>query len=179
MKDKLKKYIELLLKWNRVHSVTNYSKRELQEQIDLTLKSVDCLDDKRVDLAIDIGTGAGIPGIILAIALPETKWYLVEPLQKRYSLLNYIKLKLNLQNVEVIPKRLEQVEPFKVDLITSRAVKNTTFLINLSKEFIKDDTIMLLYKGDEGLKEIEEVKATKKVCKNEKLHYIVLKDFDV
>ena len=38
---------------------------------------------------------------------------------------------------------------------------------------------MLLYKGDEGLKEIEEVKATKKVCKNKKLHYIVLKDFDV
>ena len=172
---KYKEYINLLLKWNKTHSVTNYNKAELQTQINDTIKALDFID-KDIKTAIDIGTGAGIPGLILAMAMPNTTWYLIEPLQKRYSFLNYAKLKLGLKNVEVIPKRIEQIEPFKVDLITSRAVKDTKFLIDLSKEFINDDTIMLLYKGENAQNEIKNIEAKKNIFKHNKLNYVILKE---
>jgi len=171
---KYEKYIDLLLKWNKTHSVTNYNKNELREQIKETIKPIQYLN-KNIKIAIDIGTGAGIPGLILAIAMPETKWYLIEPLQKRYSFLNYAKLILKLDNVIVIPKRIEQIEPFKVDLITSRAVKNTHFLIDLSCEFIDKNTQMLLYKSEKAEEEIKNINAEKKIIKD-KINYIILKD---
>ncbi len=172
------KYINLLLKWNKTHSVTNYNKTELQNQIDITLKALEYLN-KDIKTAIDIGTGAGIPGFILAMAMPETKWYLIEPLQKRFSFLNYAKLSLKIKNIEVIPKRIEQIEPFKVDLITSRAVKDTNFLIQLSKDFINQDTIMLLYKGQNVENELKNIQATKEIHKYKQINYTILKDINV
>jgi len=173
----MNEYIDLLLKWNKTHSVTNYNKAELEEQIQLTIKALDFIDTN-ISSAIDIGTGAGIPGMILAIAMPNTKWYLIEPLQKRYSFLNYAKIKLNLKNVEVIPKRIEKIEPFKVDLITSRAVKDTKFLINLSKGFYDKNTTFLLYKGEKAQEEIKDINAKKEIYKD-KLNYVILKDINV
>ena len=172
------KYINLLLKWNKTHSVTNYNKTELQNQIEITLKALEYLN-KDIKTAIDIGTGAGIPGFILAMAMPETKWYLIEPLQKRFSFLNYAKLSLKIKNIEVIPKRIEQIEPFKVDLITSRAVKDTNFLIQLSKDFINQDTIMLLYKGQNVENELKNIQATKEIHKYKQINYTILKDINV
>jgi len=174
--NKYNEYIELLLKWNKIHSVTNYNKKELENQINLTIKALNFIN-KDIKTAIDIGTGAGIPGLILSIAMPNTKWYLIEPLQKRYSFLNYAKLKLNLKNIEIIPKRIEQIEPFKVDLITSRAVKDTKFLIDLSKEFISKDTLMLLYKGEKAKEEIKNINAKKEIYQDE-LNYIILKEIN-
>ena len=171
-------YIELLLKWNKTHSVTNYNKAELQTQINDTIKALDFIDKENIKTAIDIGTGAGIPGLILAMAMPNTTWYLIEPLQKRYSFLNYAKLRLGLKNVKVVPKRIEQIEPFKADLITSRAVKDTKFLINLSKEFIDKNTIMLLYKGQKAKEEIKDINASKEIFKYNKLNYVILKDIN-
>ena len=174
--NKYNEYIDLLLKWNKIHSVTNYNKKELENQINLTIKALNFIN-KDIKTAIDIGTGAGIPGLILSIAMPNTKWYLIEPLQKRYSFLNYAKLKLNLKNIEIIPKRIEQIEPFKVDLITSRAVKDTKFLIDLSKEFISKDTLMLLYKGEKAKEEIKNINAKKEIYQDE-LNYIILKEIN-
>ena len=108
-----KKYIDLVLKWNKTHSVTNYNREELKGQIEDTIKAIQYLP-KNIKTAIDIGTGAGIPGLILAIAMPETEWYLIEPLQKRYSFLNYAKLSLNLKNVKVIPKELKILSHLKL-----------------------------------------------------------------
>ena len=172
----MNEYIDLLLKWNKTHSVTNYDKKELIHQINLTIEPIKYLPP--IKEALDIGTGAGIPGLVLAMKMKDTHWTLVEPLQKRYSFLNYAKLKLGLKNITIIPKRLQEVKPFKVDLITSRAVKDTNFLINLSKEFIDKETIMLLYKGENGLKEIENIDAKKEIYKNDKLNYIILKDIN-
>jgi len=171
---KYEKYIDLLLKWNKTHSVTNYNKNELKEQIKETIKPIKYLN-KDIKNAIDIGTGAGIPGLILAIAMPKTSWYLIEPLQKRFSFLNYAKLILKLDNVVIIPKRIEQIEPFKVDLITSRAVKNTEFLLELSCEFIDKNTTMLLYKGENVENEIKNIEAKKEIIKD-KINYVILKD---
>ena len=90
------KFINELLKWNKVHKLTNYkTKEDIKKQIKDSLYPLNEIKNSKT--AIDIGTGAGFPGLILAMAMPETKWYLVEPLKKRYSFLNYIKTLLNLK----------------------------------------------------------------------------------
>jgi len=170
--DKFDRYIKELLKWNKTHKLTNYNEDELKEQIEYTLYPI-----KKENLTpkegIDIGTGAGLPGIVLAIAMPNTKWYLVEPLKKRYSFLNYLKVVLGLDNVEVIPKRIEDANLPKVDLITSRAVASTKELFNLAKPYLKKEGVLLLYKG-ERRDEIGGVDI--KTLNKDKFFYLFLKE---
>ena len=172
-KEKLNIFINELLKWNKVHKLTNYKTKEmLFEQIEDSLYPIEWVEGKN---AIDIGTGAGFPGMILAIAKPEMKWYLVEPLKKRYSFLNYIKMILDLKNVKVVPKRLENSNIEKVDLITSRAVTKTDEILNIAKPFLKKDGKILLYKGSSVLEELG-VKAQIKTRGNR--NYVLIKNGD-
>ena len=168
---KFQTFVNELLKWNRVHKFTNYKTAEaLYEQVEDSLYPIEWVEGES---AIDIGTGAGFPGMVLAIAKPEMKWYLVEPLKKRYSFLNYIKTILDLKNVVVVPKRLEDAEIEKVDLITSRAVTKTDTLLEISKPFLKKDGKILLYKGSSVLEELD-VKAQIKSRGNR--NYVLIGD---
>jgi len=170
------KFINELLKWNKIHKLTNYqTKEEIQKQIDDSLYPLK--EIKNAKTAADIGTGAGFPGLILAMAMPETTWYLIEPLKKRYSFLNYIKTLLNLKNVKIIPKRVEKSNLSKVDLITSRAVMPTKEIIKIAKPLIKDDTTILLYKGSNVLEELDNLKAS--IITKDKRNYVFLKGKDV
>ena len=78
--DKFEKFTKELLKWNKTHKLTNYNEKEIKSQIEDSLYPIDRIKDSKI--AVDIGTGAGFPGLILAIAMPDTNWYLVEPLKK-------------------------------------------------------------------------------------------------
>jgi 16S rRNA (guanine527-N7)-methyltransferase len=160
-----------LLKWNKTHKLTNYNKDEIFTQIEDSLYPIDYI--KNAKTAIDVGTGAGFPGLILAIALPQTKWYLVEPLKKRYSFLNYMKMILNLENIEIIPQRIEKSNLEKVDLITSRAVMKTKDFLNLVKPYIKNNGTILLYKGSNVLDELKDIKA--KIINNKNRNYVIIK----
>jgi len=171
LQEKFETFTNELLKWNKTHKLTNYNKEEIFEQIEDSLYPLEYI--KNAKSAIDVGTGAGFPGLILAMAMPETKWYLVEPLKKRYSFLNYIKIMLNLQNVEIIPKRIEQSGLEKVDLITSRAVMKTKDFITLTKPYIDENGIILLYKGSNVLDELEGIKAT--ILNKNNRNYLIIK----
>ena len=165
-----------LLKWNKTHKLTNYkTKEEIFSQIEDSLYPLEKIKNKKS--AIDIGTGAGFPGLILAIAMPNTKWYLVEPLKKRYSFLNYLKILLNLKNVKIVPKRLEDSNLKKVELITSRAVMPTKEIIKIAKPYLKKDATILLYKGSNALNEIENIKAN--ILTNKKRNYIFINAKDI
>ncbi len=170
-------FVEKLLEWNQIHNLTGATtKQQIQKNIEDSLKALEYIEVKP-KAAMDIGTGAGFPGLILAMAMPKTKWYLIEPRNKRVAFLNYIKSLLDLKNVEIIQKRVEEIKPFKVDLITSRAVMKTKDLLQLVKEFIKDDTILALYKG----KNVEdEVKGLKnyQIYQNGKRRYLIIKGED-
>jgi len=169
--EKYKIFINELLKWNKTHKLTNYNKEKIYEQIYDSLYPFKYIQN--VKTAIDVGTGAGFPGLILAIENPEIKWYLVEPLKKRYSFLNYIKMLLNLENVEIIPKRIEHSNLQKVDLITSRAVMKTKDFLNLISPFIKENGTILLYKGSNVLDELEGINA--KIINNKNRNYVFIK----
>ena len=173
---KLDIFTNELIKWNKVHKITNYtSKESIKKQIEDSLYPLTYIKD--IKSAIDIGTGAGFPGLILAIKMPNTKWHLVEPIKKKYSFLNYIKTILNLNNVTIIPKRLEKSNINPVELITTRAVMPTKDIINLSKPFLKKDGIILLYKGSNVFDELKDIKA-KIVSKNSR-NYVFIKEINV
>ncbi|WP_457562016.1 16S rRNA (guanine(527)-N(7))-methyltransferase RsmG [Caminibacter pacificus] len=175
--DKFEIFTKNLLKWNKTHKLTNYDEDEIKNQIQDSLYPLKHLETQNIKTAIDIGTGAGFPGLILAIAMPETKWYLVEPLKKRYSFLNYMKILLGLKNVEIVPKRIEEANIPKADLITSRAVMKTKDLIELSKPYLAKNGTILLYKGSNVLDELQNIKA--KVITNNHRNYVFIKEKDV
>ena len=171
LKEKFEKFADELLKWNKTHKFTNYNtKEEIYNQIEDSLYPLERIKDKKT--AIDIGTGAGFPGLILAMAMPETKWYLVEPLKKRYSFLNYLKILLNLKNVTVVPKRLENAQIEPVELITSRAVMPTEEIIKIADPFLQKNGTILLYKGSNALDEIKNIKAN--IISKDKRNYIFI-----
>lgn len=174
--EKFQIFSDELLKWNRIHKLTNYkNQKEIFEQIEDSIYPIKYFDD--VKSIMDIGTGAGFPGLLLGFALPRVKVYLVEPLQKRFSFLNYMKTMTQSYNIEIIPKRVEDIEAFDVDLITSRAVSDTKLLIELSKKFISKKTQFLLYKGENAKNEIDGLNA--KIYPHGQRNYIIIKDINV
>jgi len=175
MDKKFDTFVNELLKWNKTHKLTNYKKEEIYSQIEDSLYPLRYI--KNIKTAIDIGTGAGFPGLILAIAMPYAKWYLVEPLKKRYSFLNYLKILLNLKNVEVVPKRLEEANLEKVELITSRAVMPTSEIIKIAKPFLDINSKLLLYKGSNTLEELKGIKAD--IINRGKRNYVFINTKDI
>ncbi len=167
------RYIDLLLKYNKTHKLTGAkNKDEVLFHIEDSLYPFKELKDvKRV---LDIGSGAGFPGMILAIKYPETKFFLVEPLQKRVAFLYLIKAMYKLENVTIIPKRVEEVESFEVDLITSKAVSSVDTLLKISSSFIKKGVRLLLYKGKNIQKEIKDLK-NYEIINNGSLNYLIIK----
>ncbi|MDX1295985.1 MAG: 16S rRNA (guanine(527)-N(7))-methyltransferase RsmG, partial [Sulfurimonadaceae bacterium] len=129
--DNVSRYKAHLMKWNRVHNLTGAkSEDELDYFIYDAVYPVKFLP--KVKNLMDIGTGAGFPGMILAMALPDTKVTLVEPLKKRSSFLQFVKADLGLENVEVKSCRVEELPPCSFELVTSRAVTDTQLLLKLS-----------------------------------------------
>jgi len=172
--QKVQRYKEHLFQWNRVHNLTGAKNEQtLNEFIYDAVFPVTFLP--KVAKLMDIGTGAGFPGMILAFALPQTEVTLVEPLTKRASFLQFIKADLELKNVKVVKKRVEEMEPELFDLITSRAVTDTKMLLDLSKNFRNADSKLLFYKGEKVFDEMSaDISMQHKIIETNKRHYLLL-----
>jgi 16S rRNA (guanine527-N7)-methyltransferase len=173
--SKIQKYKEHLHKWNKIHNLTGAKNSDtLDEFIYDSLYPVSFLP--KVNSLMDIGTGAGFPGMILALALPQTAVTLVEPLTKRASFLQFIKADLHLENVTVVKKRVEEMEPQIFDLITSRAVTDTQMLLKLSENFRNKHSKLLFYKGERVFDELRDTHESMphKIIEKENRHYLLL-----
>ncbi len=147
--EKFQQYSDLLLKYNKIHRLSGAkNSAEVEANIQDSLYPCEFVDFSRIHRVVDIGTGAGFPGMILAIALPQVHFTLVEPLMKRTAFLHLVKSTYDLKNVTIETARIEDIPPFDADLITSRAVAKTDYLLEISKNFIYHDTQFLLYKGE-------------------------------
>ncbi len=154
--EQLEKFASLLHEWNRVHNLTG-------------AKSIDAIYANIIDSLypltfmekpsslLDVGTGAGFPGLVLAIALPDTEVVLAEPLKKRVSFLKYAAIDVGIPNVKVEAKRVEQVTHAPFGLISSRAVTNTKLLLDLTAHLSDAYTRYLFYKGSRVFDEIDDV----------------------
>jgi 16S rRNA (guanine527-N7)-methyltransferase len=171
----IQKYKEHLFKWNKIHNLTGAKDDEtIDKFIYDAVFPVSFIP--KIKRLMDIGTGAGFPGMILAFALPETHVTLVEPLTKRASFLQFIKADLELKNVTVVKKRVEEMEPQIFDMITSRAVTDTKMLLKLSKNFRDEETKFLFYKGEKVFDEVEDTdkEMAHKIIERLNRHYLLL-----
>jgi len=171
----VQKYKEHLFKWNKIHNLTGArDENTLNEFIYDAVFPVSFMPE--VKTLMDIGTGAGFPGMILAFALPTTQVTLVEPLAKRASFLQFIKADLELDNVRVVKKRVEQMEPEIFDLITSRAVTDTKMLLELSQNFRDENSKLLFYKGERVYDEVQDgiQDMPHKIIETQNRHYLLL-----
>lgn len=168
----IQKYKEHLFKWNKIHNLTGAKdENSIDEFIYDAVFPVSFLP--KADTLLDIGTGAGFPGMILALALPDTKVTLVEPLAKRASFLQFVKADLGLDNVRVVKKRVEEMEDEIFDIVTSRAVTDTQMLLNLSKNFRDENSKLLFYKGQRVYDEVDE-SMKHKIIKTKNRHYLLI-----
>jgi 16S rRNA (guanine527-N7)-methyltransferase len=171
--EKVAQYKTLLEKWNKVHNLTGA--KTLQQIDEFIVDAITPLNFlPSITKAMDIGTGAGFPGMILAIAMPQTHFTLVEPLTKRASFLQFVKADLGLNNVDVKAVRVEQLPSDPYDLITSRAVTDTDMLLKLSEPFCTKGTLLLFYKGEKVYDEVNE-SLDYTIIEAENRHYLLIK----
>lgn len=107
----------------------------------------------------DVGSGAGLPGIVLACMRPEVSFYLIEPMERRIHWLQDVIAEMDLDNVQLIHGRSQDLpRKVKFDCVTSRAVANLTKLVNMSAKLVAGGGKMLALKGQKAQAEIEAAK---------------------
>jgi len=154
MEKRLKQFTELLLEWNKIHNLTGAKTPfEVEKNIEDSMFPTTFI--KEPTSILDVGTGAGFPGLILAIAYPHVRTVLCEPRQKRASFLKYVAMELELSNVEVVKKRVEDYDSEPFGLISSRAVTDTKMLLELTQHLQDEKTQFLFYKGEKVFSELE------------------------
>ncbi|MCR2794239.1 16S rRNA (guanine(527)-N(7))-methyltransferase RsmG [Microbacterium sp. zg.Y625] len=103
----------------------------------------------------DVGSGAGLPGIVLAIARPDVEWVLIEPMERRVAWLQEQVRELGLENVEVLRARAEDWSRGPVlDAVTARAVSALRTLVPLTAPLVRDGGELVLLKGANAANEI-------------------------
>lgn len=168
-------FIKLLQQWGMVHNLSGRLTRDdIEENILDSLFPLNFINN--YTSFADIGTGAGYPGLILAIARRDVESYLIEPRIKRVSFLNFVKASLKLDNLTVICSRVEGVKNLQVELITSRAVTNTSLLLDITKNIKKETSSYLFYKGSMLEDEIEIAKINSyKIVNRKDRNYLYIK----
>lgn len=180
------KYMNLLLEWNEKINLTAITEQNhiiLKHFVD-SMTLLPYLKDN--DKIIDIGTGAGFPGIPLKIAKPSTEITLVDSLNKRIQFLTEIIQSLDLNKVKAIHARAEELarkkgERESYDIATSRAVAKLNVLLEYLMPFVKVGGKCICMKANQIEEELEEAKKAIKVLGGEieKVENISLGDSDI
>lgn len=174
-------YYELLIKWNEVMNLTAITEmnqvvtKHFIDSLSL-IKIVDNLASTGFSI-IDIGTGAGFPGIPLKIAFPNIKITLLDSLNKRVRFLDEVIGKLNLEDIETVHGRAEDLGRDKkyresFDLCVSRAVANLSTLIEYCLPFVKKDGLFISYKSGKIEEELSQAKTALKILGGEIMNTI-------
>lgn len=148
-------YYELLTEWNSFMNLTAITEYEdvLKKHFVDSVSLIQAVDVRKELTLIDVGTGAGFPGLALKIAYPELKVTLLDSLQKRIQFLDAVIEKLGLEGIETIHGRAEDfAKPQKLresfDLCVSRAVANLSTLSEYCLPFVKVGGYFIPYKSE-------------------------------
>lgn len=162
-------YYEMLVEWNgfmNLTAITEYDEVMKKHFVD-SVSLIQVVDLSKKISVIDVGTGAGFPGLALKIAFPELQVTLLDSLNKRIQFLNAVIEKLGLTGIEAIHGRAEDYakqgklrEQF--DLCVSRAVANLSTLSEYCMPFVKKGGMFIPYKSDKISEEMTGAK--KAIC---------------
>jgi 16S rRNA (guanine527-N7)-methyltransferase len=157
----LSRYARLLQEWNEkinLTAITDLNDIFIKHFYDSLLIAPYC---KTASTLCDVGSGAGFPGIVLKIVLPELKMTLVEPTLKRVNFLRLVIEELNLKHIEVINKRMEDCSELKesFDIVTARAVAALPVLSELCLPFVNVSGFFVAMKGSSGEEELHTAKS--------------------
>lgn len=147
--SKFERYLELLLEWNEKFNLTAITdKDEIEEKHFIDSISLLKFKDLKNKTLLDVGSGAGFPGIPLAIAEPKLHVTLLETTGKRVKFLQEAVKELKLTNVDIIQGRAEeQKDREKYDFVTARAVKELNILLELCFYMVKVGGSFVAYKS--------------------------------
>jgi 16S rRNA (guanine527-N7)-methyltransferase len=172
--DKLLDYLALLVKWNSVYNLT--SVRDPQQMvIQHLLDAMSALFAfKGAKKVLDVGTGGGLPGIVIAIwameAEPEMQVHLIDTVKKKTAFLTQVKAELGLEQVTVHSGHVEKlVSENTFDVITSRAFAELIDFVKLSGHLLEQDGSMIALKGKMPEEEIQRLPLAWRVEKVESL----------
>ena len=164
--DKLITFYDLIVEKNKVMNltaITTFEEFVSKHFVDsLSVCKIIDLNNKKLDI-IDIGTGAGFPGVPIKIIYPDLNVTLFDSLQKRLSFLDEVINTLGLINIRTVHGRAEEFGRNldyreKYDIVVSRAVAELTTLCELSLPFCKKEGHFISYKGSKGNDELDSAK---------------------
>ncbi len=181
-------YYEILVEWNRVMNLTGIT--EYQEVVEKhfldSLSIVKVMDMDQAERVIDIGTGAGFPGIPLKIAFPKLDIVLLDSLNKRIRFLDHVIEELGLEGIRTIHGRAEDYARDgkyreRFDLCVSRAVANLSSLSEYCLPYVKVGGRFVSYKSGDIEEEVND--ASKAIAllggKKERIEKFQLPDTDI
>lgn len=161
MKNQFNRYYELLIEWNEkmnLTGITDYEEVLMKHFLD-SVSVIKAIDMNKVNSLIDVGTGAGFPGIPIKIVFPHINITLLDSLKKRLGFLDVVINELALKDISTIHGRAEDFAKAelreKYDLCVSRAVANLSSLSELCIPFVKVDGYFISYKSDKSNEEID------------------------
>lgn len=154
-------YYEMLVEWNSFMNLTAITEFEdvMKKHFIDSISLIKAYDISKPVSVIDVGTGAGFPGLALKIAYPNLKITLLDSLNKRMQFLNEVIQKLQLEEITTIHGRAEDYskkEEYreKFDLCVSRAVANLSTLSEYCLPYVKKDGYFISYKSEKVSEEI-------------------------
>lgn len=158
--SKLLQFVALLLKWNKVYNLTAVRKPEDMLSLHL-LDSLSLLPQlNNFERLLDVGSGAGLPGIPLAIFCPDQQFVLLDSNVKKTRFIQQAIIDLKLDNVQVVHERVEKYKPDKLfDCITTRAFATIVETLKLVEHLLANQSRLFFMKSNTAESELNQVKS--------------------
>ena len=145
MLDQFELMLNVLNEWNKKHNLTRIRDVEEQCVYHILDATAGCQYFESAKVVVDVGTGAGFPGLPLAICLPDVHFHLIDSNAKKVAYLRHVTRRLGLGNVTLYNKRVEAIDIKDVDMITARAVSEPEVLLDITAHMRMDQTRYALY----------------------------------
>ena len=145
---RIKDFLTELYRWNKAINLTSVAPDKAEELlIKPSLAMIEMLPESENLFIVDIGSGAGIPAIVMAVHLPQNNFTLIESNGKKASFLKHIAQHLKLKNVIVLNERAESSElATRADVVTARAVNRKT-VFDAAEKLLKPGGILLIHRS--------------------------------
>lgn len=165
--EQFEKYYNFLVEYNKIVNLTSIVEREdvyIKHFYDsaLSARLINLSNNKTL---LDMGSGAGFPGVVLKILFPNLEVYLVDSVNKKIVFLEKLIKELNLVGIHTICDRSENIKNIKVDILTARAVKTLDLIFKYSKNLVRKHGFIIAYKSKNYKDELKYITDAYKLVK--------------